>query len=267
MFGEKMDKQIVLQKCENFLAKRGSFPYRVCKLLKDEDFNNVLSSQEFTHLLNEGAGKKIKVNNLSAQIQPLLKEDIVKVRIIGKGRNKRNYWFPGWIDKKQAEQRIASSPSMEGVLFFTGKESWTDPNKNFPKIIEKLAGNLCIVDPFYGRGTFYALEKFGKGRKIRFLSGQLGYDEQQNVSRFEQDLKRFKKEFPNMELKKYPKFWELHDRYIIADNALVLIGYGIKDLANKESFVVFLPKVLVEPFLPKFKEVFEDRWKKSANIT
>src|SRR3989344_4940428 len=211
MFGNKMDKKEVLVKCEVF-SKKGRFPYRVCKLLKDEDFSTVISSQDLTHLLNEGAGKKIRVSSLTSFMEPLIKADIVKVKIVGKGRNKRKLWLPGRMDKKQVEQNT------EDILFFTGKDSWTDPNKNFPKIIESLKGDLCIVDPFYGNGTFYVLEKFGKTRKIRFLSSQLGNDEQQNLTKFDNNLKRFKKEFKNIEMRKYDKPYELHDRYIIAKN-------------------------------------------------
>ena len=71
-------KKSVLQKCEN-CSKKGSFLYRVCKLLKDGEFSDVISSQELTHLLNEGAGKKIKVNSLTALMEPLLKEDVIKI--------------------------------------------------------------------------------------------------------------------------------------------------------------------------------------------
>lgn len=258
-------KDNILQKCESF-SKKGNFPYRVCKLLKDGEFSDVISSQELTQRLNEGAGKKVKVNSLTALMEPLLREDIVKVKIVGKGRNKRKFWFPGWIDKKKAEQKISNPQSIEDCLFFTGKDSWTDPNKNFPKVIELLKGDLCIVDPFYGNGTFYVLEKFGKQRKIRFLSCNLGNEEQQNVTKFEINLKRFKKEFKNIEIRKYDKHYELHDRYIIAENALVIVGHGIKDLADRESFVVFLPKKLVAKFLPVLKKSFEERWKKANNL-
>ena len=101
-----MDKQIVLNNCKQFLAKKGSFSYRICKLLNDDEFSDVLSSQVLTHLLNEGAGKKIKVSDLSASMQSLLKEDIIKVKILGRGKNKRKFWFPSWMDKKQIECKL-----------------------------------------------------------------------------------------------------------------------------------------------------------------
>jgi hypothetical protein len=109
-------KNSVLQKCENFF-KKGSFPYRVCKLLKDGEFSEVISSQELTLLLNEGAGKKIRVTSLTALMEPLLREDIIKVKIIGRGRSKRKFWFPGWIDKKQIGLNLGSKTSMPEQIF------------------------------------------------------------------------------------------------------------------------------------------------------
>ena len=260
-------KKTVLAKTAKFFQNKGSFSYRVSKLLNDDEFNEPLSSNDLARLLNEGAGKKIKATALTASMKPLQDEDIIKVKIVDSGRDKQKFWFPGWLDKKQAEKKIVSGTFADNVLFFTGENSWTDPNKNFPKVIDILEGDLCIVDPFYGNGTFYVLEKFGKTRKVRFLSSQLGNEEQQNPTKFDNNLKRFKKEFKNIELRKYNKPYELHDRYIIAKNSLVIVGHGIKDLANKESFVIFLPDKLVKSFLPSLWKIFEQRWKKSGNIS
>ena len=87
-------KRQILQKADKYLNKKGTFAYRICKLLKDGDFADVMLSQELAHLLNGGPGKKIKVNTLASQMKALQTEDIIKVIILGKGRNKRNFWFP-----------------------------------------------------------------------------------------------------------------------------------------------------------------------------
>jgi len=116
MFGDKVDRKTILKKCQSF-SKKGSFSYRVCKLLKEGEFSGVLSSQDLTHSLNEGAGKKIKVNNLTALMETLLNEDIVRVKIVGKGKNKRKFWFPGWMDKRQIEFNLTNKPSNPGDIF------------------------------------------------------------------------------------------------------------------------------------------------------
>ena len=204
-------RKTILTKADKYLVNQGSNAYRVCKLIKDGDFNNVLSSKQLIQLLNEGPGKKIKIYNLSAIMEPLLKDEIIRIKNVSKGRSTRKYWFPAWIDKDQAGQKLNDSSNNESVMFFSGKESWTDPNKNFPKIIDLLKGDLCIVDPYYGNGTFYVLEKFGKARKIRFMSCRLGDEEQNNLTKFETNLTRFRKEFKNIEMRRYTKPYEIHD--------------------------------------------------------
>lgn len=109
-------KNTILQKCEKFLSNKKSFKYRVCKLLKNSDFSDVLSSQELTHLLNEGPGKKIKTTNLTALMEPLLEDDIVKIKIIGRGRNKRKFWFPGWTDKQKINPKLTGGNVVTGQI-------------------------------------------------------------------------------------------------------------------------------------------------------
>lgn len=160
-------------------------------------------------------------------------------------------------------------PREKDVLFFSGARSWSDVNNELPKIIKRLRGNLCVVDPFYGNGTFPILALFGKQNEIRFLSSTLGSRESADISTFKNNLKRFLAEFKNIQIKTYgtPGMpMELHDRYIIADNALVVIGHGIKDLAFKESFVIYLDEKLVSSFLPTLRKTFNDRWRRSKDI-
>lgn len=110
-------KKLVMQKCEKFLSSPNTFAYRVCKAMKDGDFSDVLSSEGLTSVLNDGAGKRIKATNLTASMQSLLKEDIVKVKVIGKGRNRRKFWFPGWISKSDAESKIGGAAVLPQRLF------------------------------------------------------------------------------------------------------------------------------------------------------
>ena len=109
-------KSLILQKCEKF-SKEGSFQSRVCKLLKEGEFSDVLSPQELTHALNEGPGTKIKVSELTARMEPLLTKDIVKAKLTGKGKNKMKFWFPGWINKKQVESKLVGQISGTKPIF------------------------------------------------------------------------------------------------------------------------------------------------------
>jgi len=154
-------KKSVLQKCENF-SKKGSFLYRVCKLLKDGEFSDVISSQELTHLLNEGAGKKIKVNSLTALMEPLLKEDVIKIKIVGNGRNKRKFWFPGWMDKKQVGLNLTGKTSNPEQIF---SENLV---KKLGKDFETEIKDVAIVYGGSGTCTAFLLRKILE--KLVFLT-------------------------------------------------------------------------------------------------
>lgn len=155
-------KKSVLQKCGKFLSDKKRFAYRVCKLLNDGEFSDVLSSQELAHSLNEGPGKKIKVSSLTALMEPLLKEGIVKIKIIGKGKNKRKFWFPGWVDKKQIEFNINGKTSAPDKIF-SGKLV-----KKLGKDFEKELKDIALV---YGRsGTCAAFLLRKILEKLIFLS-------------------------------------------------------------------------------------------------
>lgn len=156
-----MDKRTILMKCQKF-SKKGSVSYRVCKLLQDGEFTDVLSSQELTHRLNETAGKKIKVNNLTASMESLLSEDIVGVKIIGKGRNKRKFWFPGWLDKRKIEFNLTGETSHPEEIF---SENLV---KNLGKDFETEMNNITLVYGKSGTCTAFLLRKILE--KLIFLT-------------------------------------------------------------------------------------------------
>ena len=259
-----MNKKGVLAACKSFSTK-GSFAHRVCQLLAAGEFSGKLSSQQLAELLNDHGGRKIKVHHVAISMEPLIEKGIVNSKAFKKGKQTRRYWFPGWIKRETVEDEL-DAEAVDSINFFSGKQAWTDANKNFIKLISKLRGGLQIVDPYYGIGTFDALSKFGKKINIKFLTARIGDDDKANYLAFNSNLAKFNKEFSNVQMRKFSKFYELHDRYIIADNALLIIGYGIKDLANKESFVVFLPKQAVKTVLPSIKKAFQLRWKNSRRL-
>jgi len=168
------------------------------------------------------------------------------------------------IMKEGREYLNNSANVSKNIYFFSGKEAWSDSNKVFPEIIKRLEGDLAIVDSYYGLGTLFNLSKFGDKRKIRFMTSRLGGNE--NEEKFKKEFEKFKREFRNIEIRKYENFYQLHDRYILANNALVIIGHGIKDIGGKESFVIFLFQDEIKDIVSELKEVFEDRWKNSVNL-
>ena len=77
---------------------------------------------------------------------------------------------------------------------------------------------------------------------------------------------RFKKEFLNSEFKAYPSPHELHDRYLLFDKEVWFVGHGIKNLGEKESFVVILQEPFGKDIRNTLVESFEARWVNSPDL-
>src|SRR5205814_8817511 len=97
---------------------------------------------------------------------------------------------------------------------------------------------------------------------LQILTGKTN----ENPTAFSRELEDFKKEVPALEIRRFSAHHELHDRYIIADNALVIVGHGIKDIGNKESFLLLLKGDATADLRKTLREKFDDRWKKSIPL-
>jgi len=158
-----------------------------------------------------------------------------------------------YLKKKYALSEIKA-------LIIGGTKPWTDRHLTWPKIATELKGRICIVDKFYGSGCFDTLKYFKHGSPLQFLTGKTS----ENQSAFIRELKDFQKEVPSLEIRLFSAHDELHDRYIISDNALVIVGHGIKDIGKKESFLILLKGNSTADLRKTLLEKFETRWKISA---
>lgn len=149
------------------------------------------------------------------------------------------------------------------VIFVEGNNHRTIYRK-FEDLINKTKGNVKIVDKFYSRSSLDVIEQWGKNRKIQFLTATLSGAE--NSEKFQTELSRFRKEFKNVEIRKYSKEYELHDRYILTSDFLILIGRGIQELGEKESFIISFSVKSVQDMWNVLTAKFDERWNKSSNI-
>lgn len=167
-------------------------------------------------------------------------------------------------DKKKWIQKYNAIKKEESLSYITGKTPWTDRNERFIKFIRSLEGEIFILDPYYGLDTLHLLSKFPKTTKINFLTSQLGRDENEEI--IKKEISRFKREFKNVSIRIYQKFYELHDRYILSENVLTIIGHGLKDIGNKECFLISIPKQEVTEIYGSLKKNFKERWDISQKL-
>jgi hypothetical protein len=123
-------------------------------------------------------------------------------------------------------------------------------------ILGSLNGEVMISDPYYGERTLDSLELIPPNCKIRFLTAKTT----ENTIKLNRAISDYKKENPKAELRLYPSASSLHDRYIISDNCLMILGHGIKDIGNRESFIVIISKEYSKELIETVTSTFNERW-------
>jgi hypothetical protein len=147
------------------------------------------------------------------------------------------------------------------VVYIDGTKPWTD-QKVIKEFIKNLRGEILIIDKFFGIETLDMLTEFGTTRKVKFLTAKITT----STGRFNRDIKKFQAQYKNIEIKIYPKEYELHDRYLLTDKEVCILGHGLKDLGTKESFVIVLCDVVGKEIRTTLRNKFEERWLQAKPI-
>jgi hypothetical protein len=143
-------------------------------------------------------------------------------------------------------------------MIFIEKSTPHTARKKIEDIISQTKGEIKIVDRYYGQKSLDTIQKFGKNRTIKFLTADPGTGETEQ--KFSRDLVHFSKEFKNIIVKKIANGRDLHDRYIITTDSLILLGHGIKDIGGTESFVIFFKSSEVAEIKSLLETKFNQRW-------
>lgn len=159
-----------------------------------------------------------------------------------------------------ADGKIDPSPppsdTGSSVWFGKGGKPYAE-RKRLGVFLETLSGEVCVCDPYFGPGVLFAVEHLQQCTRIRCLTRNLGRGGEANAGQW---VKEFKSEGFNGEFC-YLNSGDLHDRYLLTDSTLILIGHGLKDFGNKESFVVILnQEFAANTIIQTVKDSFETHW-------
>ena len=157
---------------------------------------------------------------------------------------------------------IAKGGNVE-VFYFEPNKKYSSKKLFIENVIAGLNGEMRIVDPYCGERTLDCLRDI-KGNIVKFLTRAENLPQKERGN-FLRELQDFKSENPNIEFRSYPNT-DLHDRYIVSPNSLVLLGHSIKDLGGKESFAIVLNEDTCKNMLEALNENFDRRWRQSSAI-
>lgn len=114
-----------------------------------------------------------------------------------------------------------------------------------------LTGDISVCDPYVDGRTLDMLAHLDQARSIRLLSMKI--DKPSGIVR---DAKAFVAEHRKPLTIRLGQQGQLHDRYVIYDDGMLLVGTSLNSIGLKQSFVV----VLGEDIRASVLRSFDDAW-------
>lgn len=125
-----------------------------------------------------------------------------------------------------------------------------------------LSGPIAIYDPYYGSGSLARLDLLQHCGPIRFLTSKPDSAEKLTIER---KLEEWKQQHGAIEFRKSQKD-DVHDRYVLAKDDLIILGHGLKDIGQKDSFVIQLRRDMAADLLDSVGASFETKWRNGTSI-
>lgn len=130
------------------------------------------------------------------------------------------------------------------------------------RLLQSLQDDVRICDPYFGMGSLLRLDELKEAKSIRFLTQKLENKEQVLMPKA---VAEFVRERPRFEFRKHAGN-DLHDRFVVTEKELILLGHGLKDIGNKESFVVKLDRTYAGDVIDNICAAFDSKWKQAQPV-
>ncbi|MGO4715017.1 hypothetical protein [Bradyrhizobium sp. 2TAF24] len=134
-----------------------------------------------------------------------------------------------WKLMRAGEQELFDST--DAVTFINPQKAFSG-RRRVDQILSNLSGALRFCDPYIASSVLESLSRCEGAKSIKLLTSDI------QGTGFSTELKAFNREFGGkLEVRVVGK-GKLHDRYIIHNAGLLLVGASLKDLGRAQSFVV-----------------------------
>jgi hypothetical protein len=168
------------------------------------------------------------------------------------------------VMNKGREHLMEPGPSTVDALYFTAGQKYTSKRVLADEVLATLKGTIRVVDTYCGPRTLDLLRQTIRHR-VKLLTVLANLSTAADQATLKREINDYKAEFRGAEFRDNQSR-DLHDRYVVADDALVLLGHGIKDLGNKESFVIVLPKATCPDLYVAVLSSFDQRWRNALPL-
>jgi hypothetical protein len=147
--------------------------------------------------------------------------------VLKRVRGKTEYW------KLMRAGEVELDAPSDVATFIDPRKAFTSRTR-IHEVLAGLAGHLRFCDPYVDSSVLGSLASCGKANSVKLLTSRI------QSHRFVPDLAAFNREFQiKIEVRSVSK-QKLHDRYILHNSGLILLGASLKDIGRAPSFVVAL---------------------------
>ena len=129
-------------------------------------------------------------------------------------------------------------------------------SQHLAELLAGLSGIARICDPYFGLRTLETIDHIPPRTAIRFLTAKTSDSLPKTRGAFHD----FSKQRRNADFRILSPPHDLHDRYVLTAESLMLVGHGLKDIGGKESFVIRLEKTLAPDLLDSLEQSFDAKW-------
>jgi hypothetical protein len=162
----------------------------------------------------------------------------------------------------KAPLQVLPPEDLPMMVFIQAGKPWT-AHLQLDKIFENVTGEIRICDPYYGKKSLLSLDLLKHCKPIKFLTSKPDSSESQTIK---SALEAWKKENGDVVEFRKASGRDLHDRFIISQHELILLGHGLKDVGTKDSFIVRVSRDLAGDMIDTVRESFDDKWEKATLI-
>jgi hypothetical protein len=152
--------------------------------------------------------------------------------------------------------------SQDSTVFFIRAGTPRSAYIRLGDLFADLSGEACICDPYYGSGSLARLDLLHHCSPIRFLTQ---YPDKKETSTLSKLIQEWKTEHGNAEFRRYQEA-DLHDRFVLTDDELILLGHGLKDIGRKDSFIVRIHSEVAADLIETVRRNFKVKWQSATAI-
>jgi len=237
------------QMCALFRRERSVITKHIRNVFAEKELEEKAVCAKFAHTAADGKTYQVVAYNLDVIISVGYRvksvqgtrfrqwaTSILRERILGRNSEARRIASlesrVGAIEVQLAEER----PPKEKI-FYAGEVF--DAYAFLCDRVREAKRRVILIDNYIDDTVLTQLDKRGKNVKATIYTGRM-------TKKLQLDLNRHNAQYPNIKVVHYPG---THDRFLIVDNALYLIGASVKDAGTK-TFSVIKMTMLPEAVLP-----------------